>query len=214
MQGLSPNEFFFLRYLFHKAMAKPQAEARLIHITLESRHCDLPHHCSLSSDISPSTMSFGFGIGDFLGVGTLVWNVYSAYTGAPEQFRNFAKEILSLHLVYKKVENQLCNQGSGNETLSLSVKDTHDLKILHDGLQTIMEELDALLKKYQGLVENRSISFDRLRWGQEDLAGYRERVLMHIGLLTSFNTSLMWCVHLLFKFWASAIINILLPVLV
>ena len=140
-------------------------------------------------------MSFGFGIGDFLSVGTLVWNVYNAYAGAPEQFRNFSQEILSLHVVYKKVEDQLCNPGPGNNTLALSTKDTDDLKILHDGLQTIMEELDALLKKYQSLTEDHSVSFDRLRWGHEDLVGFRERIIMHIGLLTAFNTSLMWCVH-------------------
>jgi len=140
-------------------------------------------------------MSFGFSVGDFLGVGTLVWSVYSSYAGAPEQFRNFSQEILSLHVVFKKVEDQLRNQGSGNTTLMLSAKDTDDLKILHDGLQTIMKELEALLQKYRSLTENRSISFDRLRWGQEDLAGFRERILMHVGLLAMFNTSLTSYVH-------------------
>ena len=140
-------------------------------------------------------MSFGFSIGDFLGVGTLVWNVYSAYAGAPEQSRNFSQEILSLHVVFKTVENQLLNQGFGNNTtsaLNLSAKNTDNLKILHSGLQTIVTELDALLKKYQSLTENRSISCDRLKWGKEDLAGFRERILMHVGLLTAFNTSLSW----------------------
>ncbi|KAF8455123.1 hypothetical protein BGX38DRAFT_1169192 [Terfezia claveryi] len=139
-------------------------------------------------------MNFGFGIGDFLAVGKLLWNVYSAYADAPEQFRNFSQEILSLHIVFKKVEDQLCNQGPGNSILRLSARDMDDLKILHDGLQTIMKELDACLKKYQSLMEDHSISFDRLRWGQEDLVGFRERILMHVGLLTAFNTSLI-CGH-------------------
>ena len=141
-------------------------------------------------------MSFGFGVGDFLGVGTQVWNVYSAYAGAPEQFRNFSQEILSLHVVVKTVEDQLHNTGPGDITLTMSAKHMDDLKTLHDGLQTIMKELDALLKKYQSLAENHSLSFDRLKWGQEDLVGFRERILMHVGLLTAFNTSLMWYVHI------------------
>ncbi|RPB22047.1 hypothetical protein L211DRAFT_811319, partial [Terfezia boudieri ATCC MYA-4762] len=135
-------------------------------------------------------MSFGFSVSDFLGVGTLVWNVYNAYRGAPEQFRNFSQEILSVHVVYKQIEDQLRNQGYGNNSSTLSAKDMDDLKILHDGLQNIMRELDALLQKYQSLTENHSVSFDRLRWGQEDLAGFRERIVMHVGLLTAFNTSL------------------------
>ncbi|RPB18755.1 hypothetical protein L211DRAFT_795784 [Terfezia boudieri ATCC MYA-4762] len=135
-------------------------------------------------------MSFGFSVGDFLGVGTLVWNVYSAYAGAPEQFRNFSQEILSLHVVCKQIEDQLCNQGYRNNSSTLSAKYTDDLKVLYDGLQNIMKELDALLQKYQSLTENHSLSFDRLRWGQEDLAEFRERIIMHVGLLTAFNTSL------------------------
>ncbi|RPB22052.1 hypothetical protein L211DRAFT_763405, partial [Terfezia boudieri ATCC MYA-4762] len=142
-------------------------------------------------------MNFGVSVGDFLGVGTLVWNVYSAYRGAPEQFRNFSQEILSLHVVYKQIEDRLCNQGYGNNNSTLSAKDMDDLRILHDGLQNIMRELDALLQKYQSLTENHSVSFDRLRWGQEDLAGFRERIVMHVGLLTAFNTSLTAYVHTL-----------------
>ena len=126
--------------------------------------------------------------------------MYSAYAGAPEQFRNFSQEILSLHVVVKTVEDQLRNRGPRNNTLTLSAKHTDDLKTLHDGLQTIIKELDALLKKYQSLTEDRFISFDRLKWGQEDLVGLRERILMHVGLLTAFNTSITWYVHVRLPF--------------
>jgi len=91
-------------------------------------------------------MSFGFSVGDFLGVGTLVWKVYRAYAEAPEQFQDFAHEILSLHVVFKKIEDQLHNQGFGNNRTNLCAKDTDALKILLDGLQSIVKELDALLK--------------------------------------------------------------------
>ena len=57
-------------------------------------------------------------------------------------------------------------------------------------MKGIMEELDALLKKYQSLSKNHSASFDRLKWGQEDFVGLRERLRSNITLLTAFNTSL------------------------
>ena len=112
-------------------------------------------------------MSFGFGVGDFLAAGKLVWNVYSAYTEAPELFRNFSQEILSLHIVLRKVEDQLHTLGSdgaasGSQSLQLSTKDIDDLKILHDGLQAIMTELDELLKKYRSL-EASGKSIDRFK---------------------------------------------------
>ena len=81
--------------------------------------------------------------------------------------------------------------GSGGNTFTLSEKEANDLKSLHGGLQTIMRELDALLRKYHTLTENLSISFDRLTWGQEDLSELGERIVVHVGLLTAFNTSLM-----------------------
>ena len=148
-------------------------------------------------------MSFGFGVGDFLAVGKLVWDVYRAYADAPEQFRNVSQEILSLHVVFGKVENQLYNQG-----YALSAKDNDDLRILYDGLKMVMDELDDLLKKYQSLAENRSISLDRVKWGQDDLVGLRNKLQSNVILLTAFNSSLAkyvlfvfslyicWCIYI------------------
>ena len=120
----------------------------------------------------------------------MVWNAYNAYAGAPEQFRSFSQEIWSLHVVFKKAEDQLRNQGFGNNTFSLGTKVTDDLKVLLHGLQTILEELDALLQKYRSLMESHSISFIRFRWGQEDLSGLRKRIVIHVGLLIALNESL------------------------
>ena len=135
-------------------------------------------------------MSFGFGVGDFLSVGKLVWDVHSAYADAPEQFWNFSQEILSLHFMFAQLEDQL------NKMTTFSAKQTQNLKTLYDELTGIMEELDALLKKYQSLLENPTISFDQVKWGQEDLVGLRERLRSNITLLTTFNASLAKCVPL------------------
>ena len=140
-------------------------------------------------------MSFGFGVGDFLTVGKLVWDVYSAYVDAPVQFRNFSQEVLSLHIVVRKVEVQLGMSGSGAP--SLSAEDQNDLKALYDGLQAIVKELDDLLKKYKSL-ESTGNPIDRLKWGQEDLDGLRERLRSNINLLTTFNASLAKYVPLYF----------------
>ena len=160
-------------------------------------------------------MSFGFGVGDFLAVGKLVWDVYRAYADAPEQFRNFSQEILALHVVVRKVEGQLglsdsdggsqlpaVGSSSGSQppvVATLSAKDKEDLKILYDGLQAIMKELDNLLKKYKSLESTRS-PIDRFKWGQEDLVGLRDKIQSNITLLTAFNSTLAKYVHLFLKF--------------
>ena len=49
-------------------------------------------------------LPFGLGISNILAVGTLVWNVYKAYEGAPEQFQNFSKKILPPMLSLEKLK--------------------------------------------------------------------------------------------------------------
>ena len=155
---------------------------------------DLYHSASYSGGTTHpkylhAIMSFGFGVGDFLAVGKLVWGVYRAYADAPEQFRDFSQEILSLHIVIRQVEDELDISGSGGVP-NLSTKAKNDLEILYDGLEGIMKELDDLLKKYQDLSENHSISFDRLKWGQEDLVRLRDKLRSNLTLLITFNSSL------------------------
>ncbi|RPB21396.1 hypothetical protein L211DRAFT_889902 [Terfezia boudieri ATCC MYA-4762] len=137
-----------------------------------------------------------FLISSFLDIGNLLLKVCNSYASAPEQFRTFSQEISSLNVVYQGVADQLQNQGGENNTLTLGEKNMADLKILHDGLQAFIKELEALLKRYQSLKEAKTFSFDRLQWGLEDLEGFRKRIPMHVCLLTAFNTSLMWYVHL------------------
>ena len=154
-------------------------------------------------------MSFGYGVGDFLAVGKLVWNVYRAYADAPEQFRDISQEILSLHIVIQKVEDQLGISGSDaasgslasgsqpQHVKTLSTKDKDNLRVLYDGLQGIMKELDGLLKKYRNLESGHNL-IDRLKWGQEDLVRLREKIQSHMNFLTAFNGALMKSVHLIF----------------
>ena len=141
---------------------------------------------------------FGFGVGDFIAFGTLVLKVYTAYESAPKQFQNFSKEILSLHVVVRQVEDQLSISGSGGTArlpgsrgiASLITKYNDDLKVLCDELRTIMEELDDLLKRYQNLASNCRNPIGRFRWGQEDLVGLRERLRSGITLLNTINGGL------------------------
>ena len=145
-----------------------------------------------------------FGVNDIVAVGTLVWNVYAAYAGGPEQFRNFSREILSLHVIARKVEDQLGILGSGatvrlpgfGGVASLSTNDGNDLKIVYDDLRTVMVELYDLLKRYhQSLASNTCNPIDQSTWGQEDLVGWRDKIRSGITLRNTFNGSLAKYVH-------------------
>ena len=159
-------------------------------------------------------MSFGFGVGDILAVGALVRNVSAAYANAPTEFQKFSHEMMSLHAIVRKVEEQLGisafddigGAGAGLSNRSgpqpatspegmeiLSMRDRDELKILYDGLRTIMNELDDVLNKYRSLPLSHN-PIDRFRWVQEDLGGLRDKLRLNITLLTAFNVSLTKCV--------------------
>ena len=130
-------------------------------------------------------MSFGFGVRDFLAVVKPVWDVYSAYADGPKQFRNFSQAILPLYIFIRKIADQLGISGSdasGTAVPGLDTNNQKDLKIVYDGLQAIMKELDDLLKKYQSL-ESSCNSIDRFKWGLEDLEGLRDKIPANIHLL-------------------------------
>ena len=55
-------------------------------------------------------MSFGYGVGDFIALGTLAWSVYKSCKGAPEAFENISWEVLSLHAVLKEAEETVFAQ--------------------------------------------------------------------------------------------------------
>ena len=137
------------------------------------------------------SVPFGIGVGEIIAVGTLTQKVYTAYAGAPVQFRNFSQEILPLLGIVRKIEDQLGISGSGGTarlpgSASLSTKDGDDLKILYDGLRTIMEELGDLFNRYQSLTSTHHKPIDRLRWGHEDLVRLRDKLRSSVTLLHTF----------------------------
>lgn len=137
---------------------------------------------------------------DILTLCTAIYKVYTAYIDAPEQFRSFAQEILALHAVTTKVSEQLGISESvekADASASLNEEDKKNLKVLYDGLQPIIKELDDLLIKYKAL-PSAGITFDRLKWGFEDLAGLRDKVRFNVTMLTAFNAALAKYVPLSF----------------
>jgi len=144
-------------------------------------------------------MSTAHIVSSFLALGPLLLTLCNSYANAPKQFRDLSQEILSLHVVHNQVKAQLPTKG-GHNTPTLSANYTHDLEVLYDGLHTIIKDLGDLLEKYKSLTKNCSISFDRLRWGKEDIGELRQRILIHACLLSAFNTSLLWYVGFLPRF--------------
>ncbi len=52
-------------------------------------------------------MAIGVGVGDFIAVGTLAWNVYKSCKDAPGTFQNISYDVLSLHAFLKEAEETI-----------------------------------------------------------------------------------------------------------
>jgi hypothetical protein len=130
-------------------------------------------------------MSFGYGVGDFITITALAWNVYKSCKGAPESFGNISLEVLSLHAVLKEAEETVFAQ-------PLSQTKRECLKAVRDGCYHVLTDLDDLSKKYQSLGMQGRRVWDRMRWGTEDITELRARLTSNTGLLTAW----IRCVHL------------------
>jgi hypothetical protein len=130
-------------------------------------------------------MSFGCSIGDLIAVGTFAWQIYSSCKGAPESFENISSEVFSLHAVLEQARDSVLSQ-------PLSPPQQKRLKVIRDGCYRVLEDLEKLVKKYQGLGTQRKRTLDRMKWSIEDVAEIRARLSVHIILLTAF---MQWCVY-------------------
>ena len=122
---------------------------------------------------------YGFGVGDFVAVGTLAWNVYKSCRAAPNSFSNISIEVLSLHAVLKEADETIFRS-------PLSPESRARLKTIGDGCQCVLGDLQALVDKYESLGTQSKRTWDRMKWGAEDIVEIRSRIISNTTLLTAF----------------------------
>ncbi|KAI1482255.1 hypothetical protein K445DRAFT_376914 [Daldinia sp. EC12] len=129
-------------------------------------------------------MSFGVGFGDLVLASKLAWNVYKACKDSGENFKRLSSEVASLHVVLKETQDYI------DEFPELDISRKNRLNILTDGCNATLEDLQKLLKSYERLGTQAQRAWDRMRFGLEDLADIRSRLVSNATLLTAFNSSL------------------------
>lgn len=120
-------------------------------------------------------MNFGFSVGDFVTLGQLAWKIYGSFKAAPESFQSLSRDLLSFNAVLKEAEQVIFAR-----PLSLSQK--HRLKFIHDGCYAVLKDLQKLVDRY----EKGKRTWERFRWGLEDIAELRVRLIANTILLNTF----------------------------
>jgi len=127
-------------------------------------------------------MSYGYGVGDFIAVSRLAWDVYTAYKDAPEDFKNISDEIKSLHIIVDRHKDKFRGK-------TLTSDEHAQLRDILQGCTNVLEDLDKLHTKYMNLGSaqgSSSQAIDRIKWTQENIAELRARLTSNTTLLNTF----------------------------
>ena len=118
-------------------------------------------------------------MGDIIAVSRLALKVYTAYIDAPDDYRNIADEVKSLHIIIEEAARHF-------ESTTLSNKKQQGGKEVLEGCQKVLKDLDALIEKYNALASaNTSQVFRRIKLGTEIVILW-VRLILNTILLNSF----------------------------
>ena len=131
-------------------------------------------------------MSLGLGLCDFVAIPAYAWKVYKACKSSSEEFNNVATEVASLHIVLKETQDHISERGA-----NVGPDREAQLTILGKGCQEVLQDLERLLIRYESLGTHTQRTWDRMRWGAEDIATARQRLSTNTTLLTAFNMNLV-----------------------
>jgi hypothetical protein len=125
-------------------------------------------------------------IADFIAIPAYAWKVYRACKSSSEEFISVAAEVASLHIVLKETEEYVSEHGA-----SLGPDREARLVTLGKGCREALQNLESLLLRYESLGTHSQRTWDRMRWGSEDVSAARQRLSTNAALLASFNLSLV-----------------------
>ncbi|KAJ7204392.1 hypothetical protein GGX14DRAFT_646912 [Mycena pura] len=131
-------------------------------------------------------MSFGVGIGDVVLVTNLAWKLYKSCKESSEDFRRISNELALLHIALGETQDYL-NEHNGQ----LADSRRNRYQILLDNCKVPLEDLNALLGRYDSLNTQSQRTWDRMRFGLKDLAEIRQRFVEITTQLSCFNTMLI-----------------------
>ena len=124
-------------------------------------------------------MSIGFGVGDFLAVSRLCWQIYTKCKDSSGNYADLSSQVITLHGVMKETVDILAQQ-------NLSSSQEIQLASCQKECEAVLKDLDEMLLKYESLGSKSQRTFDRLRYGMEDVNGIRIRLISSVSMLEYF----------------------------
>jgi hypothetical protein len=132
--------------------------------------------------------SFGYGVGDAVALGQVAWNVVRNARAACGEHDELTREVCSLHVVLKRLEQE----GSNTESLINKPDNAQELHGIVKGCEKVLKILDDILQKYNSLGEDEKKVkklWKRIRFGNgemQDLGQLRAKVSYYTSAISLF----------------------------
>lgn len=130
-------------------------------------------------------MNFGVGVGDVLMVAGIAWRLYKKCRESSEDFRRLSTELASLDAVLRETAEYVEEHGN------LDISRRNRLEILCQGCASTLNDLEGLVSRYESLGTQSQRTWDRMRFGLNDLSEVRSRLVSTTTLLNAYNTTLI-----------------------
>ena len=138
-------------------------------------------------------MSFGFSIGDLITVSTLAWQIYKSCKDSSDDFKNLSSDVASLHIVLKESLEHIQEQ-------DLDVERKESLVAVGKSCQDVLKDIESKLEKYDSLGTQSQRTWDRMRFGLEDISGLRDRLVCSTTMLSGINSAISRYMSLVLDF--------------
>ena len=128
-------------------------------------------------------MSFGISLSDFITLPQFALKVYQVCRDGPDEFRDLAREVQSLAIVLENLEI-----GTGGPCLPED--SMRQLSLLLRSSRSVLEEMDAKMKRFKTNESGRLQKRDLPRWIALNLGSDRNRLVSQTVTLFVFLSSL------------------------
>jgi hypothetical protein len=132
-------------------------------------------------------MSFGYSVGDIIGLTQLAWKIYQNTRRACGEHDELTREVSSLHSILLRLESSASPpEPSLNPHNDIS---THELERAIKGLRKILRDLDKILEKYNALSERERAKtkiWTKIRFGNGrmlDLGRIRIKIVTYMAVI-------------------------------
>lgn len=124
---------------------------------------------------------------DIVTITSFAWDLYKTCKESSDEFRRVATEVASLHIILKDTEEFL-DEEQRHRTLG-DERRARLATILENSFD-VLKDLRKQLSSYESLGTHSQRTWDRLRWGLEDVTDVRSRLISANTVLAAFNSSL------------------------